>query len=179
MQLPNSTKWSVISLLFITAIPVSVLTYANHKAGTSNMVAVANASSGGEVTPTPQNNVVVSKSPELAVTITTPEPTKPAKLTTEQEEIIAFIKQTFGKDADEAIQIARCESGLRPNAVNHNTDSAQTIDYGLFQINNHWQEIDNTSFLFDYKINTLMAKKIFDNRGGNWSAWACATKLGL
>lgn len=177
MQLPNSTFWSVVSLIFLTSIIVAPLTYANHKVKTGHVVEKTYASSGGEVTPTPQNKVVDTKSPELAVTI---EVAKPDPLTSEQEEIIEFIKQTFGKDnADDAIAIAKCESGLRPKAVNHNTDSNQTIDYGLFQINNHWQEIDNTSFLFDYKINTLMAKKIFDNRGGNWSAWACATKLGL
>src|SRR5690606_33544693 len=96
------------------------------------------------------------------------------------EAIKSYIREVFGKDADEAIAIATCESGLRRNAVNDNTTwGGRGVDKGLFQINNSWQEIDNDSFLFDYKINTILAKKIFDNRGGNWSAWSCADKLGL
>jgi hypothetical protein len=186
MQFPSSTKWSVISLIFLTSLIVLPLTYGNYKAKASFGVEKTYASAGLTPTPSSQNSERVETKAALAVTITTPEPTKTPAVSTEapeevsavsrqQEEIIAFIKQTFGKDAEDAIKVARCESGLNPKAVGHNTDAAQSTDYGLFQINDHWQGVTNTNFLLDYKINTLMAKKIFDGRG-NWSAWVCATK---
>ena len=98
---------------------------------------------------------------------------------TEREQIINFITDTFGKDAPQALMIAKCESGLRPNALNDNTTwGGVSQDLGLFQINKKYQGVTNPNFLYNYKINTLMAKQIFDSRG-NWSAWSCAKYLGI
>jgi|ERR1035437_290904 hypothetical protein len=98
---------------------------------------------------------------------------------TEREQIINYITDVFGKDAPQALMIARCESGLRPNALNDNTTwGGVSQDLGLFQINKQYQGVTNPSFLYDWKINTLMAKQIFDNRG-NWGAWTCSRTLGL
>lgn len=99
--------------------------------------------------------------------------------TSEQEQIIAFIKQVFGKDSHQALRIAKCESGIRANAVNDNTKwGGVSQDLGVFQINKHYQGVTNPNFLFDYKINVLMAHKIFTERG-NWSAWTCSRTLGI
>lgn len=183
--MPNSTHGSVAYLTTIIALIIvggylfdnlpNILT--NHSAEASAVVEENEERARERLTPTPasQNRAVVETEPSLAVTVEEPK----QKYTSEQEEIIAYIKEVFGKDANEAIQIAKCESGLRPNAVNDNTTwGGRGVDKGLFQINNSWQEIDNDHFLFDYKINTMLAKKIFDGRG-NWSAWTCSRKLGL
>ena len=105
-------------------------------------------------------------------------PTPPIEhATSQQDAIINEIREVFGKDSDDAFRILSCENkGLRPDAVNTNTDGSK--DYGIFQINNKWQGVTNVSFLTDWKINVNMAKRIFDGRG-NWSAWACAKKVGL
>ena len=104
--------------------------------------------------------------------VVTPEPPR-----TREDAIRQEIIEVFGKDSDDAFRILSCENkGLRPDAVNTNTDGSK--DYGIFQINNKWQGVTNVSFLTDWKINIHMAKRIFDGRG-NWSAWACAKKVGL
>lgn len=187
MSFPSSAKWSVISLVFLATVVVAPLTWANHESKKSlpNIPGLTFASEGASapVKPSPvaQNNTGAETDGALAVTIETPAvvvESEDSRGSSQQEQIVAFIKQTFGEDSEDAIAIAKCESGLRPNAINHNTDANQTTDYGVFQINDHWQGVDNTNFLFDYKINILMAKAIFDGRG-NWSAWVCAQKLGL
>ena len=50
-----------------------------------------------------------------------------------QEVSIAIIKKIWRKNWVVGVAIAKCESGLRQDAVNHNTDG--TYDVGIFQIN--------------------------------------------
>lgn len=76
------------------------------------------------------------------------------------EEIIEAI---FEDKAEEAKVVARCESGMRPDAVNP-TSSAR----GLFQIMQSWHKIDER-WLFNPIINTLVAKKLYDEQG--WTPW--------
>lgn len=65
------------------------------------------------------------------------------------------------------IRIARCESGLREEAVNKNRNG--TIDGGVFQINSvHKQKLSN---VFDFRFNIDYAYKLFLSQGfGPWSA---------
>lgn len=134
-----------------------------YKDATKDGVAIGSQVDKGVVKTAHRDKAVVAEE-----VLATPAPLDP---------IQSYILEVFGKDGQDAIKIAKCESKLNPQAVGHNSDSVQSTDWGLFQINDHWQKISNPSFLLDYKINTLMAKKIFDSRG-NWSAWTCATKWG-
>jgi len=53
---------------------------------------------------------------------------------TTQEAMIAVIKKVWRRDWNTGVAIARCESGLRPDAFNgHNKNG--TWDAGLFQVN--------------------------------------------
>lgn len=65
------------------------------------------------------------------------------------------------------IRIAKCESGLRENAYNVNTN--KTIDGGVFQINSvHKVPL---KVVFDYEANIDYAYKLFLAQGFNpWSA---------
>ena len=100
--------------------------------------------------------------------------------TSEQQQIIDYIIQVFGKDAPNAIRVFTCESGLNPRAYNDNTSwGGVGHDYGVAQLNDHYQGITNKDFLYDFHINILMAKEIFDKWGGNFQAWTCGKKLGL
>jgi hypothetical protein len=195
MQFPSSTKWSVVSLIFLTSIIVLPLTYANHKAGTGDVIEKTYASSGEEVASTAQNNVAATDTPDLAVYITTPEPTKTPAVKTEatekasgvsrqQEEIDAYIRTIFGKDAKVAIAVNRVECNPKnkayPRCVYH-TEHEYSV--GIFQINLfnkshaiHAAKVpgktmdDKIESLKDPFINTLVAHKIFTDSG--FQPWA-------
>lgn len=96
------------------------------------------------------------------------------------EAIKADIYHVFGKDADKAMLVLSCENkGLRPDAVNHNNDSIKSTDYGIFQINDHWQGVTNVAFLKDPAINIRMAYRIYVNNGRSFERWTCGRKFGV
>jgi hypothetical protein len=82
----------------------------------------------------------------------------------------AIIDAVFGSDATLAKKVAKCESGLNPMAAN-STSSAR----GLFQVMQSWHKID-AKWLFNPMINTLVAKKLFDESGGSFSPHWNASK---
>lgn len=101
--------------------------------------------------------------------------------TPQKQEIIAYVRQVFGKDAEKALKLLSCENhALNPKAVNKsNNVPADSEDRGLFQINNFHQKVDNKAFLFDYKINTQIAYNIFSRDGHSFKLWSCGRKLGI
>jgi len=83
----------------------------------------------------------------------------------------AVITEVFGSHAAAAIGVARCESGLRPEAISRGGGN-----WGLFQINRvHRDRVARMGFqweqLLDARVNALVAKTIFDEQG--WGPWAC------
>lgn len=95
------------------------------------------------------------------------------------DEIKAYIYQVFGQDGgNKAMKLLSCENhSLNPNATNYNSDSVGSIDRGVFQINNYWQKIDNPAFLYDYKINVLIAHNIYVRDGYSFKLWTCGREL--
>lgn len=89
------------------------------------------------------------------------------------------IRQHFGDEAEVAIQVAQCESGLRPDAVGYNTNGS--YDTGVFQINSiHAKKIPSPNkkeWLMNPENNIKLAKQIYDRQ--SWSPWVCAKKLGI
>jgi len=86
--------------------------------------------------------------------------------------VMSAITQVFGEHAGEALQVARCESGLNPHAYN---PSGAT---GLFQIIPStwngtpfqpytWAKATNPWF------NTQAAYSIFSRDGYRWQQWGC------
>lgn len=119
-----------------------------------------------------------SSSAVMPVTIATPSASlaTPSAQLTDKEEVMAYILEVFGKDADRAIWVAKCESGLRKNAYN-GSNSNGTADYGVFQINSVHQKRFGQGYMIDWKENVRVAKKIFDEQG-SFRAWVCATSIG-
>lgn len=82
------------------------------------------------------------------------------------------IKQAFpANQYDKAVAVAKCESGLDPEAV-----SPGGGNWGLFQINKvhaptlrkmgyQWSQITDPS------VNAKLARAIYDQSG--WKAWSC------
>ncbi len=81
----------------------------------------------------------------------------------------------FGDKAQEALCIAKTESGFRADAVN-SANTNGTADVGVFQINDiHSMSWDSR---MDARTNIAKAKEIRD-AWGSWDAWVARTKCGL
>lgn len=95
---------------------------------------------------------------------------EPREYTT--DEVKAIIAEVFGPaEGTNAIAVANCESHLNPRAI-----SKGGGNWGLFQINQvHKQRVARMGFawddLLDPRVNSLVAKSIFDD--GGWGPWAC------
>lgn len=82
--------------------------------------------------------------------------------------VVSAILDTFGMGVDGriALAIAKCESGLRPEAAG---DGGHSI--GIFQINwVHWRRWPRET-LFDLQTNLRAAKTLRDEQG-HWGAWS-------
>lgn len=82
------------------------------------------------------------------------------------QEVIGVI---FAEHSDDAVAVARCESGLDPAAV-----SPGGGNHGLFQINNvhrrRWESFGwSWGDRYDPILNTAYAKMLFDEQG--WRPW--------
>lgn len=120
----------------------------------------------------------------LSMTAFAGESEDPADLmidTPEKQEIIAYVRQVFGKHADKGFKVLSCENAsLNPKAVNGAGNTPEgSLDLGLWQINDYWQGVSNKRFLFDYKINTHIAWNIYEANGYTFERWTCGRKLGV
>jgi hypothetical protein len=82
------------------------------------------------------------------------------------------IKAVFGNDGDDAIKVARCESGLRPQVCNDGLNSNGTVDCGVFQVNSIHGV--NRKWLQDRGINIRVAFGLFKDQG--WEPWRSSNK---
>ena len=82
---------------------------------------------------------------------------------------VDVIRGTFGAEADQAIRVAACESGLNPNAYNPSGAS------GLFQIMpGTWAGTSEAgSSPYSAQANALAAHEIFVRDGHSWREWTC------
>lgn len=96
-----------------------------------------------------------------------PEPILEPEMTVEDK-----IRLVFEDDAEDALKIAKCESGLRADAWNENTNGS--VDVGVFQINS--VHGIRAKWLLNDEVNIRVAKQIFDEQGG-WHAWVCKKVL--
>ncbi len=72
-----------------------------------------------------------------------------------------------------ALAIAMAESGLRTNATNVNTDVYQSVDRGLWQINNHWHpDISDNQAYDPTGLGNARAMMEVSNNGTNWNPWS-------
>jgi hypothetical protein len=89
--------------------------------------------------------------------------------------IINEINSVFGAYSQGAISVARCESGLNPNAYNPYAIGNSHAE-GVFQIlyPNTW---DTTAYAnyspYDANFNIHAAYQIFARDGNSWREWAC------
>ena len=92
------------------------------------------------------------------------------------ENVKRLIKDTFPEDPHTAISVARCESGLKANAVNKNNPDG-SIDGGLWQINSMHDSALERMGLDKWNVEdaTKFARHLYDSNGG-WRDWMCYTR---
>lgn len=91
--------------------------------------------------------------------------------TTQYETVRLAVKREFGSEADLALAIFTCESGLRPNAVG---DHGSSIGIAQVHLPAHSGKIpasDKKAWLKNFQNNIKLAKKIRD--GSGFEAWTC------
>jgi hypothetical protein len=84
--------------------------------------------------------------------------------------IVNAIESVFGGYGDQAVRVARCESGLNPNAYNASSGAS-----GLFQLlRSTWSR---TSYAgqspFNADANIHAAHEVFTRDGNSWREWSC------
>lgn len=114
----------------------------------------------------------IFKPKTLTVIAETPEPT-------DMKEWVMWRVNKEGINPYEAYMIVQCESRWNDQATNVNNDKEKSVDMGLWMINTtKWQKHVSPACAYDYKCATEEAIKIYQKRG-NWSAWVCASIVGL
>lgn len=88
------------------------------------------------------------------------------------EQIIQRVARDEGVDPDLALRVAKCESGLNPGARNAN--SPESIDRGLFQINNYWHPEVSDETAYDAERSTRFFCQAF--KEGNLTWWNASKK---
>ena len=90
-------------------------------------------------------------------------------------DVVSMIRQVFGPHANQAINIARCESHFNPNATNTQA-IGNSHAAGIFQIlyPSTWNTTSYRNYSpFDYDKNIHAAYEIFHRDGNSWREWAC------
>lgn len=96
---------------------------------------------------------------------------KPTKCPTVEDQIRTIASQN-GIDGDLAVKVAKCESGLNPQAVNINQDNG--TDRGLYQINSKYHPRVTDAQAFDITFSTQFFCDAF--KSGNLSWWNASRK---
>lgn len=120
--------------------------------------------------------VAATTTPEIAITPVEVEPVKP----TTPEQVEARIRE-LAAEADFAwpdylVKLAKCESGLRPDAVNiHNNIPKSSKDRGVFQINSYHHSEVTDEAAFDLDVSTKWTMWRIEN--GHQGEWVCDRKI--
>lgn len=105
-----------------------------------------------------------------------PKPSGPVKgVNPGKQAIIDEINAVFGQYAAGALNIARCESGYDPNAVN-SYPIGNSHASGVFQIlyPSTWNTTSYRNYSpFEYDKNIRAAYEIFHRDGNSWREWQC------
>jgi len=102
---------------------------------------------------------------------------------TQKEEIEAYIREVFGKDADKALLLLKGKGedtcaenrNLNPYAKHENIKNGivYSTDFGLFQINNKYHPVYKLNLHKDWKANVRYAYQMFLNDGHSFRRWTC------
>ena len=129
-------------------------------------------------TPTPElmrRSVVVPTDVNTPTPVPTTPPTAASSSSGSGGDVTTIITQIFGANAPEALNVARCESGLNPAARNPNAVGG-SYPAGLFQIlyPSTWSTTPEAGLSpYDATANAQAAYAIFTRDGNSWREWSC------
>jgi len=97
--------------------------------------------------------------------------------------IIDLVHKIFGPQAETALKVFNCESGLSPFNINDKNAPGLGIDGGVAQINERWHKVRFEKMfgvpyevgVFNPELNLKYAKFLQENSG--WGAWVCSRIL--
>ena len=99
--------------------------------------------------------------------------------TRSRDDVKLMIKEVFGKDSDNAIKIADCESDFVYNKHNYNVKTGDD-SWGIFQVNRYGKLAltrPSAENLIDPMFNIKYAKQLFDSAGGFSRDWRVCSRL--
>jgi hypothetical protein len=170
---PRSFLAQFLVAMVATAMVASALTL------TTPIGAMASLNTGGGPL-----QLLANSAPWLPTPTNTPKPKSfmpPPGANPGQQAIINEIVAVFGANAQNALIVAKCESGYDPNAWN-SYPIGNSHASGVFQIlyPSTW---DTTSYAADSPFNAsdniYAAYQIFHRDGNNWREWQCAKIHGI
>ena len=88
--------------------------------------------------------------------------------------VASLIRKTFPECPEMALKVAECESSMDSQRIGDT--HMKFYSYGLFQINTTWHKYSK-EVLLDPVENIKIARKIYDESGGNWNRWTCGRRL--
>lgn len=114
----------------------------------------------------------------IAVHAVEPAPQPIVEPPSEKEQILSYIVEKFGDDADKMITIiGTCENGTWDQSRT-NTNRNGTKDWGLAQINDANSKLcSGLDFRNSWKDNLECAHRVYKSQG--LSAWSCSHKVGI
>ena len=87
-----------------------------------------------------------------------------------RHEIEKYIRTKFGKDGELAIKVAKCESGLKPDAYNLN--EGKSLDRGIFMINAKYHPEVTSECAFNARCNIDATYRMYVAQGYSFMpAW--------
>ena len=111
---------------------------------------------------------------KVAATTTSKPPIKQAVVIPVGKQVIAdYIKTTFGSRANEALTTVKCESNFRMEARGAEGEiGAWQFKWGTFYGNANYYFPNQNLSIYNYKHQTLVAKKMWDNQQEyQWTCW--------
>ena len=107
--------------------------------------------------------------PRTETSSVSPTPTPCPTSVVLRQEIVQYIRCKDWPD-EEALAIAKCESGLKVDAINLN--KGHSLDRGIFQINQKFHPEVTNECAFNAKCNIDAAYNIW-KKNGNFNQWVC------
>lgn len=118
---------------------------------------------------------LIDPSPYKTIQLPTPTPDPIPPLEEDIKTAIEWMFKDKGQRVvNEALKVAKCESGFREKAANTKNNRDKSRDDGVFQVNSKAHNIP-VKFLHNKFVNIAVARQLYEEWGG-WEPWRSSNK---